>query len=116
MNTSIHKRLCILTLAVVSATAFAGPPETSEPVSLEVVRHVLGNITEVGQDGKIEMVNVLEDSSYAPSGGVHPYWWNWWSWPYWWSHFNSVGRITWNLKLDAGKSIELKYTWHYYWR
>jgi hypothetical protein len=88
----------------------------NQPVDLEVVRNVLGNITEAGQDGKIEMVNVLEDTTYAPATGTHPYWWTWWGWPNWWSHFNGVGRITWKPKLDAGKSVELKYTWHYYWR
>jgi hypothetical protein len=89
----------------------------NQAVDLEVVRHVLGNITEAGQDGKIEMVNVLEDSSYMPtSGNTQPSWWKWWNWPDWWSHFNGVGRITWKQKLEAGKSIELKYAWHYYWR
>jgi hypothetical protein len=90
----------------------------SQPVNLEVVRHVLGNITEAEQDGKIAMVNVLEDSTYASVGDAGPYpsWWRWGSWSSWWSHFNGVGRITWKLTLEAGKSIELKYKWHYYWR
>ena len=87
----------------------------NQAVDLEVVRHVLGNITEAGQDGKIEMVNVLEDSSYEPTDDNTP-WRKWWNWPDWWSHFNGVGRITWKQQLEAGKSIELKYAWHYYWR
>jgi len=86
-------------------------------IDLEIVRHVLGNITEVGQDGKVEMVNVLEDSNVDPAGGgAPPFWWNWWGWPNWWSHFNGVGRVTWKQNLDPGKSLELKYAWHYYWR
>lgn len=89
----------------------------AKSAELEVVRHVLGNITEAGQDGKIEMVNVFEDSTFTPTGGTgSPHWWGWWSWPYWWNHFNGVGRITWKPKLEPGKSIELKYTWHYFWR
>lgn len=89
-----------------------------QPVQLEVVRHVLGNITEADHDGKIAMVNVFEDSTYAPAGsdGPYPYWWNWWSWPYWWNRFNGVGRITWTQTLDPSKSVELKYAWHYFWR
>jgi len=87
----------------------------NQAVDLEVVRHVLGNITEAGQDGKIEMVNVLEDSSYEPTDDNTP-WRKWWNWPSWWSHFNGIGRITWKQQLEAGKSIELKYAWHYYWR
>ena len=86
-------------------------------VDLEVIRHVLGNVTEAGQDGKIQTVNVLEDSSYLPAGGAgRPPWGRWWNTPDWWSHFNSIGRITWNQHLEAGKSIELKYAWHYFWR
>ncbi len=89
----------------------------TEPAALEVVRHVLGNLTEAGQNGKIEMVNVFEDSTFAPSGeGSYPTWWNWWNWPNWWSRFNGVGRVTWKLTLEAGKSVELKYQWNYYWR
>ena len=89
----------------------------AQAVDLEVVRHVLGNITGAEQDGKIEMVNVLEDFSYEPlDGDTHPFWWRWWNWPNWWSHFNGVGRITWKQNLEAGKSIELKYAWHYFWR
>jgi len=78
-------------------------------VELEVTRHVLGNVGKADHDGKPEMVNVFEDASYGRQ-------WNWGSWPYWWSHFNGVGRITWKLKLAAGKDVKLGYTWHYYWR
>lgn len=89
-----------------------------KPLDLEIVRHVLGNITAAERDGKIEMVNVFEDSSFAPAGGAgsQPYWWNWWSWPYWWSRLNGVGRITWKLTLGPGKTESLAYTWHYLWR
>jgi hypothetical protein len=64
------------------------------------------------------MVNVFEDSSFAPAGGVgyQPMWWTWWNWPYWWSRFNGVGRITWKLTLEPDKSESLTYNWHYFWR
>jgi hypothetical protein len=89
-----------------------------EALDLEVRRFVLGNVGEADNDGKAEMVNVMEDADYAPEGGdgIYPAWWRWYSWPYWWSHFNGVGRISWTLKLDPGKSIELGYKWNYYWR
>ncbi len=90
----------------------------AKPVDLEIVRHALRNITEAGQSGQIEMVNVFEDSSFAPAGGVgyQPMWWTWWNWPYWWSRFNGVGRITWKLTLEPDKSESLTYNWHYFWR
>jgi hypothetical protein len=85
------------------------------PSKIEVTRHVLGNVTEAGQDGKIEMENVFEDDSTGPFGGYPP-WWGWYSWPYWWTHFNGIAKITWKVDLDPGKSVELKYNWNYYWR
>jgi hypothetical protein len=89
-------------------------------VEVEVARYVLGNIGEADQGGKVEMVNVLEDPAFLPSGlsGGEPYW-QWWrgyNWPYWWYHFNGIGKATWKVKLDPGKGIDLKYTWNYYWR
>ena len=86
-------------------------------VDVEIVRHVLGDVNEVGQDGKNEKVNVLEDSSFMPvTEGHSASFWKWWSLPGWWSHFNGIGRITWKQKLEAGMSIELDYKWRYYWR
>ena len=83
------------------------------PAELEIVRYVLGNLTEAGNGGKIEMVNTLEDRA---AGDVLPQWWPWSAWPDWWFHFNGVGKVTWNLTLEAGKTSELTYAWNYYWR
>ncbi|RPI63566.1 MAG: hypothetical protein EHM48_02235 [Planctomycetaceae bacterium] len=91
-----------------------------EAVEIEVVRNVLGNIDEADHEGTIDKVNVLEDATFGasgyPYGYSYPSWWRWYGWPYWWSHFNGVGRITWNVKLEAGKTADLGYTWNYYWR
>ena len=84
-------------------------------LEVEVVRHVLGNIDEVSNGGESEMVNVFEDWTYG-AADRRPPWWSWFSWPYWWYHFNSVGRITWNIMLEPGQPVELNYTWYYYWR
>ena len=85
-----------------------------QPIEVEVVRNVLGNVTEADHDGKIEMVNVFEDASFA--GGGTPTWWGWYPWPWWWHHFNGIGRVTWTVKLEPGKSAEMSYVWNYYWR
>lgn len=86
-----------------------------EVAEVEVVRHVLGNV-DSADDGKVEMVNVFEENSFAGGSGGHPSWWGWYSWPSWWSHFNGVGRITWTVKLEPNKPRDLAYTWDYYWR
>ncbi len=84
-------------------------------VVVELKRHVLGNVTTAEKDGAIEMVNTFEDSSFSGWGQAR-HWWGWFSWPYWWYHFNSVGRITWQAELKFGKPVNLGYEWHYFWR
>ena len=86
----------------------------AEAVDLEVTRQVLGNADSADNDGKIEKLNILEDESLQ--GFARPIWWGWYSWPNWWSHFNGVAKITWKLKLEPAKQIELKYKWNYYWQ
>ena len=86
-----------------------------QTVDIEVTRNVLGNVAHAEQGGVISAVNTLEDDD-AGARPENPSWWNGYSWPGWWSHFNGMGRITWKLKLEPGKSIDLKYTWNYFWQ
>jgi hypothetical protein len=71
-------------------------------------------VTAADHQGVIEKTNVFESSDLRD--GQYPYWWGWYNWPAWWSHFNGVGRIQWKLTLEAGKTVELGYAWHYFWR
>jgi hypothetical protein len=86
-----------------------------QPVDLEVVRHVLGNVDSADHDGQVEQTNVFEDRRYLPAGD-YPHWWTWYNWPHWWYRFNGVGRVTWKLTLGPDKSVDLGYGWHYYWQ
>jgi hypothetical protein len=83
------------------------------PVEIEVIRHVLGNVGDVGQDGKAIQVNLLEEDGV---GWVRPPWWGWYNWPGWWYHFNGIGRFSWTVKVEPGKSVDLTYNWYYYRR
>jgi hypothetical protein len=58
----------------------------------------------------------LPHYSVQVAEGGQPLWWGWYNWPGWWRHFNGIGRITWTVKLDPGKSTTLSYKWHYFWR
>jgi hypothetical protein len=82
----------------------------STAVEVEVRRRVLGEVAPVGQGAKVEKINQMEDSKEAAEYSLwgHGYWW--------WSEVNSVSRITWKVSLEPGKSAELPYTWHYFWR
>ncbi len=85
-----------------------------KPVDIEVTRHVLGNVTRADNGGVTAKVNVFEDGSYMPGGT--PRWWRWYNFPSWWPHFNGVGRITWKIRIEPGRSVDLGYAWHYFWR
>lgn len=86
------------------------------PVEIEVKRYVLGTADTADHNGSVEMVNTFEDKNFYSSGSNAPSWWGWYNWPDWWYHFNGVGRIKWSLHLDPGQTVDLNYTWHYFWR
>ncbi|MFC1884771.1 hypothetical protein ACFL2O_08365 [Thermodesulfobacteriota bacterium] len=84
-------------------------------VIVEIVRHVLGNVVNVGQQGEKEMVNPFEDISFLPNARTST-WWYGYSWPWWWYRFNGIGRIKWTATIEPKKSSEHTYSWHYFWR
>jgi hypothetical protein len=84
-----------------------------QAVEVEVTRHILGILDTAGQDGTVEQVSWAE-GGWANADGL-PSWWAWHSWAPWWYEFNGIGRITWKVKLEPGKGIDLDYTWHYFW-
>jgi hypothetical protein len=83
-----------------------------QAVDIEVKRSILGHADTAGQAGTVAMVNAYEDGA----GVAQPRWWGWYGWPGWWGAVNGVGQFTWKAKVDAGKSLALTYTWHYFWR
>jgi len=86
----------------------------SDTVSLEIRRSILGQIDSASYEGSIEHLGRHEGGWMEPAS--RPFWWGWYNWPYWWYHFNAVGRVSWECELEPGKSIELEYQWHYFWR
>ncbi len=53
----------------------------SKPAELEVKRSVLGKVISADNNGKAEMLNVLEDEGLRPED-AYPTWWQWYSWPH----------------------------------
>ena len=86
----------------------------TETVDLEIRRSVLGHIDSATHKGLIEHLG-RHEGEWMTSDGL-PFWWHWYNWPHWWYHFNAVGRVTWKYELEPGKSVELEYKWHYFWR
>lgn len=85
------------------------------PARIEVTRNVLGSATEADHDGKVEMLNIFGDDSLGPVT-TYPSWWGWYPWPHGWANLNGMAKVTWTVDLEPGKSVDLKYTWNYYWR
>ena len=83
----------------------------TEPIKVEVVRTTLGLVSEAGQDGRIS-----RPGAWQADEADQPVWWSWYSWPGWWHHMNSRSQVNWELKIEAGKEIELPYKWNYFWR
>jgi len=88
------------------------------PVEIEVVRHVMGNVTKADAEATVERVNVLEDLALLgqAAGPGGPPWIGWFNWPPWWRQYNGAARVRWNVKLDAGAEKTLAYQWHYFGR
>jgi hypothetical protein len=82
-------------------------------VQVEVSRSVLGTLDSASGDGDVRQMSWIEDGFVLTDG--LPHWWYWYSWPGWWYHLNSVGRVTWTLEIKPGHTVDLEYTWHYFW-
>lgn len=80
---------------------------------VEVNRYVLGTAVKASDDGKLTRLNVFDDEE---AGVTHAPWWHWYGWPSWWHQFNGTAKITWDLDIAPGKSANLEYQWHYFWR
>ena len=91
----------------VSLTSFLG-----NAAEVEVTRHVLGRADSADHEGTVQAVNAFEDGRIDIDG--LPSWWNWYSWPAGWHQLNGIGRISWNLRLEPGKTVDLGYAWHYF--
>jgi len=85
------------------------------PIDLEVVKDILGHPDEAGQQGKVVKTGMYNESLYDRDE-QSPFWWGWWHWPWWWQDLNSTGRVTWNVTLKPGETMNLTCTWHYFWR
>jgi len=84
----------------------------SGTVVVEVARHVVGGVDSADHGGVFRKANAMdpgEDFTRNDHGPIYP-------WPGWWWQVNPVGHITWDVKLEPGQSVDLGYTWHYYWR
>ena len=78
-----------------------------KPITVEVVRYILGRGDEADSDGVIKQVNVFESARLGRTWDfVAPL-------PDWWKHFNGIGQFTWSVPLEPGAAADIHYAWHY---
>ncbi|MBP9092805.1 hypothetical protein KBI23_17410 [bacterium] len=84
----------------------------NKPVTVEITRKVLGRLDSVSKGGIMTMTNTIDEIR----GSDLPPWWGYFSWPGWWSYMNGIGKFTFTETIQPGKSINVDYGWHYFWR
>lgn len=80
--------------------------------AIEVRRYVVGHVDKADSGGKAENLDLYGDEGLAATDP----WRFWVTWPDWWRRVNGLGRFTWSVNVPTGKSVELGYSWHYFWR
>jgi hypothetical protein len=83
-----------------------------DAVEVEVTRNLFGTVDSTDNGGHKDTINILEDNG---AGGSYSGW-SWLAGPWWWQRVNGAGRVTWTVKLEPKKPLDLGYKWHYYWR
>ncbi len=84
----------------------------AKEAAIEVRRYIVGHVGKADSGGVAENLDIYSDDGAAAADP----WRHWLPWPGWWRQVNGVGRFTWKVNVQAGESVELGYTWHYFWR
>jgi len=84
----------------------------NKPVTVEITRKVLGRLDNVSKGGIMTMTNTIDEMRSSEL----PPWWGYFNWPGWWSYMNGIGKFTFSETIQPGKSINVDYGWHYFWR
>lgn len=84
----------------------------NKPVTVEITRKVLGRLDSASKGGSMTMTNTIDEMK----GSDLPIWWGYYSWPGWWSYMNGIGKFTFTETIQPGKTVNVDYSWHYFWR
>ncbi|HEY0072768.1 MAG TPA: hypothetical protein VGB77_01610 [Abditibacteriaceae bacterium] len=83
----------------------------NEPITLEVTQQFIGTV-EKAQSGVIRKLGLGDDDGGMASTNL-PAWWNYHNGD--WRAVNGLSSVKWTLIVPAKKSLELPYTYHYFW-
>lgn len=85
----------------------------NEPISLELTQQFIGTVDTADLAGVIRKLGLGDDDGEAASASL-PTWWNYNSGD--WRAVNGLSSVKWTITLPAKKSIEVPYSYHYFWR
>jgi hypothetical protein len=84
----------------------------NEPITLEATQQFIGTVDKA-QSGVIRKLGLGDDDGAMTSANL-PAWWNYHTGD--WRAVNGLSSIKWTIVVPAKKSLELPYTYHYFWR
>jgi hypothetical protein len=85
----------------------------NEPVKLELTQNFIGTVDTAGQGGAIRKLGLGDDDSDASVANL-PSWWNYNGGD--WRGANGLGAVKWVVTIPAKGTLEIPYSYHYFWR
>lgn len=85
----------------------------SEPITLELNQQFIGTVDTAGQAGVIRKLGIGDDDGEAADAKL-PAWWNYNSGD--WRAVNGLSAVKWTVTVPGKKTIEVPYSYHYFWR
>ncbi len=84
----------------------------NEPITLELTQQFIGTVA-AAPGGAIRKLGLGDDDGGTANGAL-PTWWNYNSGD--WRAVNGLSSVKWTITVAAKKSIEIPFTYHYFWR
>ncbi len=85
----------------------------NEPITLELTQQFIGTVDTADQAGVIRKLGLGDDDGEAADTNL-PSWWSYNSGD--WRAVNGLSSVKWTVTVPAKKSMEIPYTYHYFWR
>ena len=83
------------------------------PITMELTQQFIGTVDTAGQKGIIRKLGLGDDE--GDTAGVNlPPWWNYNSGD--WRALNGLSAVKWMVTIPAKGSLEIPYSYHYFWR
>ena len=83
----------------------------NEPITLEITQQFIGTVEKAESGGVIRKLGLGDDDGAASAN--LPTWWNYHNGD--WRAVNGLSAVKWTIVVPAKKSLEIPYSYHYFW-